>query len=142
MLSDQLIASTKRHEGWRDKAYQDTEGVWTVGYGRNLQELTISLSLGESWLREDLRSAERYAETFPEYDLLDNPTRRDVFIEMVFNMGPSRVAGFKNMLAAIREGDWEEAAVQMLDSKWARQVGIRARRLAEQMRTGKYGTDF
>jgi len=138
MPSEKLIESVKRHEGWRSKAYQDTEGVWTVGYGRNLQELEISLELGTSWLRDDLRASEDYAESFPEFEFLDRDARQDVFIEMIFNMGPSRVAGFKNMLAAIREQDWEEAAKEMLDSKWARQVGVRAKRLAERMRTGKY----
>lgn len=132
-----LINSIRQHEGWRDKAYQDSEGIWTVGYGRNLQELVISRPLGEEWLNEDIEEAVRGASRFPEYNLLEG-ARRDVFIEMVFNMGPSRVAGFRNMLRAIREGDWEEAAIQMLDSKWARQVGVRAQRLAKQMESGDY----
>ena len=132
-----LYDSIRRHEGWRDKAYQDTEEIWTVGYGRNLQELRIDKELGEKWLAEDIETAVRYAKRFPEYDLLSE-ARQCVLVEMVFNMGPSRVAGFKNMLAAIREGEYEEAAIEMLDSKWARQVGRRARRLAEQMESGEY----
>ena len=133
-----LRDSLKIHEGWRNKAYQDSEGVWTIGYGRNLQELVINQSLGERWLEEDIAEAGRYARKFPEYEYLVGPARQDAFIEMVFNMGPSRVAGFRNTLRAIREQDWEEAAKEMLDSKWARQVGNRAVRLSEQMRTGAY----
>ena len=135
---DHLLESIKLHEGWRSKAYQDSEGVWTVGYGRNLQELEISPETGSQWLSEDIKKARRYARRFPEYSFLDMPARKDAFVEMVFNMGPGRVAGFRNMLRAIREHDWAEAAWQMLDSKWARQVGKRADRLAGQMRTGTY----
>lgn len=129
--------SIRLHEGWRDKAYQDTEGVWTIGYGTNLQELRIGKGIGERWLMEQVEIAHDAAQRFPEYEML-NTARRNVLIEMIYNMGPSRVAGFKKMLAAIREGDWEEAAVQMLDSKWARQVGNRARTLAALMEEGTY----
>jgi lysozyme len=134
-----LKESIRRHEGWRDKAYQDSEGIWTVGYGRNLQELEIDKQLGETWLEDDLKTARLAAERIPEYSLLTDE-RKDVLVEMVYNMGPSRVAGFRMMLAAIRDGDWEEAAIQMLDSKWARQVGVRARRLAKQMESSEYWT--
>ena len=71
-------------------------------------------------------------------NVLNTDPRQDVFIEMVFNMGPSRVAGFRNMLQAFRDEDWELASVEMLDSKWARQVGVRANRLAKIMSDGKY----
>jgi len=134
-----LKESIRRHEGWRDKAYQDSEGIWTVGYGRNLQELEIDKQLGEKWLEDDLKTARLAAERIPEYSLLTDE-RKDVLVEMVYNMGPSRVAGFRMMLAAIRDGDWEEAAIQMLDSKWAKQVGVRARRLAKQMESSEYWT--
>ena len=138
--STELRSSVRRHEGWRNKAYQDSEGIWTIGYGRNLQELVITKEQGEKWLEEDLRVARLASKRFPEFTLM-NPVRQDVFIEMVFNMGPSRVAGFRNMLAAIREGDWNDAADEMLDSKWARQVGRRAVRLAQIMRDGFYQED-
>ena len=133
-----LVESIRTHEGWRNKAYQDSEDIWTIGYGRNLQELEITKELGEAWLAIDIAQATEAARRFPEFKLLHG-ARQDVFIEMVFNMGPSRVAGFRLMLAAIRDGDFEEAAIQMLDSKWARQVGKnRSHRLAKQMESGEY----
>jgi hypothetical protein len=49
---------------------------------------------------------------------------------MAFNLGRSRMAGFRKMLAAAKRYDWAECSRQMLDSKWARQVGARADRLA------------
>ena len=137
-MDQRLVESVKRHEGWREKAYQDTEGIWTVGYGRNLQELTISKELGTQWLVEDIAEAMGYARGFEEWTKLNTDARRNVFVEMIFNMGPSRVAGFKNMLRAIKEQDWVKASEEMLDSRWARQVGRRADRLAKLMKEGNY----
>lgn len=136
-----LLASLEKHEGYRDKAYQDTEGVWTIGYGTNLQELRIDEWLARRWLLEDMEEAKRAAKRFPEYRDLDTQVRREVFVEMVYNMGPGRVAGFRNMLSAIRRQDWDDAANEMLDSRWARQVGRRAKTLAGLMQAGHYQDD-
>ena len=57
---------------------------------------------------------------------------------MLFNLGAYRFHGFKKMIAAIEQGDYEEAARQMMDSKWAAQVGVRARELSHMFRTGEY----
>lgn len=138
MVDPRLIDSLKRHEGYRDRAYQDIEGVWTIGYGTNLQELSIDEFLAQKWLLEAAEDAAKHARQFPEWVFLDTDARRNVFIEMIYNMGPRRVAGFRNTLAAIREQDWETAAEEMLDSKWARQVGVRAKRLSELMKNGHY----
>lgn len=130
-----LIESVKLHEGLRLKAYQDTEGVWTIGYGRNLQELEISKEQAEAWLIQDLLQAAVQVRRFKEYnDLSEN--RKNVLIEMCYNLGPNRLSGFKKMFEALGEGDYDKAAAEMLDSKWAKQVGNRAIRLANRMRAG------
>jgi lysozyme len=59
---------------------------------------------------------------------------------MLFNMGGPRFQGFFKMRRAIEEEDFVEAAAQMMDSKWATQVGHRARELAMMMETGKWLT--
>lgn len=123
------------HEGLKLRAYQDSVGVWTIGYGTNLQELEIDEPTAYRWLCDAIEQARVYARSFPEYSKMGE-VRKDVFLEMIYNMGPGRLAGFKKMLAAIDQKDWETAAQEMLDSKWASQVGQRAHRLAEQMRTG------
>jgi len=56
---------------------------------------------------------------------------------MAFNLGVPRLLKFKKTIAAIQREDWEEAAEQMLMSKWAIQVGSRAYRLADIMLTGE-----
>jgi lysozyme len=61
-----------------------------------------------------------------------------VLVNMIFNMGGRRLAGFRKMLAALQKKEYEQAAVEMLASAWAEQVGDRALRLAEQMRKGQF----
>jgi lysozyme len=140
-MDQHLLNSIKLHEGLRLEAYLDSEGVWTIGYGRNLQVLKITAGQAEKWLREDIETAHLEAERFPEWEYLNTVARRNVFVEMVFNLGASRLRGFGKMLEAIRSSDWAEAAVQMLDSKWARQVGYRAKSLSGVMESGSYGNN-
>lgn len=52
-------------------------------------------------------------------------------------MGGNRLGEFKKFHAALEKGDYDEAAKQMLDFRWSKQVGDRANELAEQMRTGQ-----
>ncbi len=69
-----------------------------------------------------------------------DPIRQDVLANMCFNMGIGTLMTFHNTLAAMHDQRWEDAAEGMLASKWASQVGARADRLAEQMRTGEHQT--
>ena len=135
MITDALISSVKRHEGLRLKMYKCTAGKNTIGYGRNLDDVGISADEAELMLKHDLENAEIDAKRFPVFEKL-NQVRKDVLIEMVFNLGYSRLCGFKKMFAALERKDYDEAANQMLDSKWARDVGERARTLAYFMRIG------
>ena len=135
MITDALISSVKRHEGLRLKMYKCTAGKNTIGYGRNLDDVGISADEAELMLKHDLENAEQDAKKFPVYEKL-NQVRKDVIIEMVFNLGYSRLSGFKKMFAALERKDYDGAANEMLDSKWAGDVGERARTLAYFMRIG------
>lgn len=134
--ASKLHAELKRDEGYRDITYLDTEGIPTVGVGHNLEANPVAADIIEGWLSEDIVSAETALDNLyhPWRGLTD--VRQRVLVNMAFNMGQSRLGGFRKMWAAIRAQDYEEAAVQMLDSKWAGQVGPRAPRLADMMRTG------
>ena len=66
--------------------------------------------------------------------------RQRVLVNMAFNLGITRLLGFKNTLAAMQAGNYADAAKGMLDSKWATQVGARATRLAAMMRDGDEAT--
>ena len=132
MITKQLIESVKEGEGLRYKPYRCTAGKLSIGYGRNLDDIGITKLEAEYLLMNDLQRAEQDAMKLPGYEKCSQ-VRRDVLIEMVFNLGLPRVLGFRKMLTALSGGNYKEAAAQMLDSKWHKDVGNRADRLAWRM---------
>lgn len=127
-----------RHEGLRLKPYRDTRNKLTIGIGRNLEDAGITREEALMLLDNDIARVRREVErAFPWFSRL-NPARKDVVLNMAFNLGLSRFRRFRKTIAAIKARDWEQAAREMLTSLWARQVGRRARELAEIMRRGKY----
>jgi lysozyme len=64
--------------------------------------------------------------------------RQLILMDMAFNMGVPRLNKFKNMWAAVHKGDFDTAAVEMLDSRWAKQVKSRATKLSEAMKSGEF----
>ena len=125
-----------RDEGLRLHPYRDTVGKLTIGYGRNLDDVGISQAEAEMMLTHDIAQAADSLTNLPVFAVLDD-VRQAVLITMAFNLGRTGLMGFRRMWAALAERDYDCAAREMLDSKWARQVGIRAERLAEQMKTGE-----
>ena len=67
-----------------------------------------------------------------------NDVRQEVLANMRFNLGLANLRKFKRMIAALERRDWVDASREMLDSKWATQVGNRAIRLSNAMRTGQW----
>lgn len=142
-----LVEQLKIDEGCRLKAYKDTEGIWTIGYGHaHVQPGSVwTQEQAERQLKQDvLEHNNRLAAKIPWINQLD-PVRRRVLQNMHFNMGwddvrtPQKegLSGFVNTLEMVRTGRYADAAANMLKSKWAKQVKGRATRLSEQMRTGK-----
>jgi lysozyme len=135
-----LIEMIKRHEGVVPYAYQDSRGYWTIGVGRLIdEELGGGLSDDEIdyLLTNDINRCIEEAETYPWFAGLSEP-RQAVVISLLFNLGKPRWDGFKKAQAAIAEGDMAEASRQLLDSKWARQVGKRAHEMAAQLQSGEW----
>jgi lysozyme len=123
-------------EGVRNKPYRDTVGKLTIGVGRNLDDVGLSSDEIMLLLKNDIARADQAIKTIClSFDHLSD-ARKAVLVNMCFNMGVTRLSGFVNMLGAIHEGKFDEAADQMLASKWAQQVGDRAKRLADAMRKG------
>lgn len=126
------------HEGLRLKPYRCPAGYLTIGVGRNLEARGISREEAMVLLESDIAEAEAAARGFfPAFDRFEEP-RQAVLVDMAFNLGAVRLGGFRRFRAALERGDFEQAAREMLDSKWAKQVGPRARRLAEMMRRGTW----
>lgn len=133
-LEDQLI----RDEGIRLKPYKDTVGKLTIGTGRNLDDVGITDAEARFLLLNDISKVRLGLLTkLPWTSMLDD-ARRGVLENMAFNMGVDGLTQFKNTLSLIQKGDYDKASVEMLESKWASQVGDRAKRLSNQLRTGDW----
>jgi lysozyme len=63
--------------------------------------------------------------------------RQRALCNLGFNMGWTRLSRFKKMRAALESGDYELAADEALNSRWAKQVGARAQRVAALLRQGE-----
>ena len=127
-----------KHEGLKLKPYKDTVGKLTIGVGRNLDDVGISKEEALILLDADIARVKKQAEQTWAWFKQLTPARQDVLLSMIFNMGLNGVLGFRNTLAAIQKGEYDLAAKQMLESKWAKQVKGRAVELAMMMETGEY----
>lgn len=121
-----LKGLVKRHEGLRLKPYRCTAGKLTIGYGRNLEDVGITEREADILLERDIAVAKQeLARVLPESADLGE-ARYAALVDMVFNLGIARFQGFRKMIAAVKAGDFETAAREMLHSRWAQQVGKRA----------------
>lgn len=140
MDKKQLTKELRRDEGVVPFAYQDHLGYWTIGVGRLIDKRKgggLSDAEIDFLLSNDIdRFEKQVIDALPWYSRLDD-VRQRVLVNMAFNLGIAGLLGFKNTLAMIERGDYAGAAKGMLNSKWATQVGERAKRLATMMETGK-----
>lgn len=137
-MQSKWVELTKRFEGLRLKPYTCPAGKLTIGYGHNLEDNGITQEMAEELLKTDLAYARMEVGAKIPWSVKLCDARQFVLVDMCFNMGISRLLTFKKMLAALKEGYYERTSLEMLDSKWAKQVGKRATKLAEIMRTGAY----
>lgn len=130
-----------RHEGRKPHVYKDSLGLETIGIGRLLSR-GLSDDEIELMFENDLREAENIVTYFARDKLHELSTvRQAVLTDMAFNLGSTRLNKFKKFRKAIQVGDMEEAALQMIDSKWYRQVKTRSKRLVKMWRTNKWSAD-
>ena len=132
MNLDRVIDSLKQEEGFDGMPYEDTLGIPTIGYGTKLPltEEEAELLLKHRLDKKILEISEK------EPFFLDLPQKaQEVIANMAYQLGVGGVLKFKKMWAALKKGDYQKAADEMLDSKWAKQTPNRAKRLAEIMRS-------
>jgi lysozyme len=131
----------KRHEGVKSHAYRCTAGKITVGVGRNIDSdggLGLSHDEIDYLLDNDIvRCIQELNGVFPWFNHLDT-VRSDAIVDICFNLGLPRLMLFQKAIRAMKEGDYEKAADEFYDSKWAKQVGNRAIEVCEMIRTGRY----
>ena len=140
MNYDKLIESVKKHEGFKDTVYRDTLNKRTVGYGH--------LCVEDHW-KDGKKYDKKYLEDILEKDLQYainqgvgmckdlkiSDDAKFLIIEMIFQLGSAGVQKFRKMWSALEEDppNYEEASVQMLDSRWAKQTPNRAQEMAGHM---------
>lgn len=135
-----MIEETKElikfHEGFSGKPYKDTVGKLTIGYGRNLEDSGISIDEAESLLDNDVRKClADILVVFP--DFFAYPERVQMaLLDMRYNLGLVGFLGFRKTIDLVKKQDFLAASKEMLDSKWAQQVGRRAEFLSNMMRLG------
>ena len=133
-----LIEQLKRHEGLRLTPYKCTADKWTIGVGRNLEDVGISEQEAEMLLQNDIqRASSQLTQTFPWTLELDE-VRLAALINFTFNVGIGTVSKFKNAMALLKTKNYDMAADEFLNSRWAKQVGNRAIEVTEQIRTGEW----
>ncbi len=145
------------NEGIRHREYKDHLGVSTIGVGFNLErgdardkinalgldydevlsgEAELSdeqvYALLDADINDTVQAAKRVVPSFDELA----KARAIVVIDLIFNLGEEGFRGFRNCLAAIARADWETAALEIGDSRYARQVPNRANRNIRAMRDG------
>ena len=137
-----LIEELRRDEGVRDSPYLDSEGIKTVGVGHNLEAHPLELSYPLTNEQVDSILSADLVSVFHDLDgnlgwwrTLSYPRQR-VMANLCFNLGIPRLLKFRRMLLAVERGHYDQAAREMLQSKWATQVFGRAVRLAEMMAKG------
>lgn len=136
-MNEKWVQYIRHYEGLRLKPYTCPSGHLTIGYGHNLEN-GISQDVAERLLQADLSCAQiEVGGTLPWSSRLDE-VRQFVLVDMCFNMGLYKLLTFKKFLAALQKKDYKTAAKEMLNSRWAVQVGRRAKELAKMMEKGEY----
>ena len=146
-LRDIVIPILGKHEGRRTHPYDDStgrtpvlqsNGKISIGIGRNLTDRGLSEAEIDYLFNNDLDIAYAEGRRAIGYDNFDALTanRQAVIMMMAFNMGIDRLLRFREMLLAVKDGRYNDAASEMLDSRWARQVRSRADELAKMMLQG------
>lgn len=143
-MYQELKERIKEHEGYRNTVYSDSLGFATIGYG-HLVTPEDHYKEGVEYPKEELDAqfeadfqtaklnTEKLIDDNNVAELLFNA--KCVLIEMVFQLGIGGVSKFKKMWSALQEQDYNEASIQMLDSRWAKQTPSRANSLAQVMKS-------
>jgi lysozyme len=138
--NNRLVNMLINQEGKRKFPYECTAGKISIGVGRNLDDRGLSDDEIMYLLHNDIEISEsELSRTFEWFGLL-NQARQDALISLHFNIGLSNLLKFKNTLKHLSDGDFQAASEEMLESRWADQVGQRAIDLSDMIRTGKYIT--
>jgi lysozyme len=135
MDMDRIRKTLIRHEGIELKPYRCTSDKLTIGVGRNLDDNGISYDTAMQMLTEDIDAVlADLRRNLPWFDRSPEPVQ-EALINLTFNMGIARLMQFRKTLVFMRGEKWLEAADELLDSRYAAQVGQRAHEVADMIRS-------
>jgi len=130
----------EQDEGCRLRPYYCTGGKLTIGIGRNLEDNGIGKAEAQFMLENDIvRIIKELDQMLPFWREL-SPNRQAAVVNMAFNLGTFGLSKFKKTLAFLESGEFEKAGDEMLRSKWANQVGDRALRISQVIKTDELPT--
>lgn len=132
---EEAIEWIKKCEGFSSKPYKDTVGVLTIGYGTNIAQ-GITVKQADLLMRAEIESCLAQLKQFDWYIIQPHEVKT-ALLNMCYNLGISRLLGFRKMIAHLKTGDRTNAALEALNSKWAEQVGHRAKDIAIMIREGQ-----
>ncbi len=141
-LKDLAESLIKHHEGYCDHVYNDSLGVPTLGWGRNVSKSGgLRVSEAQFMLDNDLDDRYKFMDsTYPWFKGL-NSARRAALLDMCFQLGCSGFSLFERSIFHLSLGNFTDAADTMLKSKWANQTPRRAKAITDIIRTGVINND-
>ena len=132
-----LLDNIKESEGFRNRVYKCTEGFDTIGYGFAIKDLTMDEDIATMILERKVAELKlRVHNKFPFITDLPESVQ-DVVIEMCYQLGVSGFSKFKKTIQFLRLQEFENAALEMLDSRWAKQTPNRAKKLSDIVKYAK-----
>ena len=121
-----IVEDIKKHEGFRPKVYECTEGYDTIGYGFAIKDLTMDEDVATLILMKKLHALlQRITVAFPWF--------KKVVINMCYQLGIRGFSKFKKTIYYLETEQYEEASIEMLNSLWAKQTPNRAKELSEEI---------
>ena len=123
-------------EGLRLMPYRCTSNKLTIGVGRNIEDRGISVETAMQMLREDLELViDELKRAIPGFEKMPESVQ-EALVDLAFNMGTPTLLTFKRALRALQAQEWDNAADEILSSRYAKQVGRRAEIIADMIRSG------
>lgn len=141
---DRITRDIKDEEGLRLMPYLCSRSVWTIGYGHAIGKASyypdgIDLGTAEYLIEHDIELAVCAAQSFVGEEIFRSliDARQHALVDMAFNLGRAGIAKFKRLKKALIDEDYSKAAIEIMDSQYARQVPNRAKRNRDRMLTGR-----
>lgn len=127
---EEIAENLKAEEGFSPSVYFDTRGIETIGYGRNVSKLGPGLRKEEAemMLMNDINQTIKELDSNFEWFVTSKREVQIVLIEMCFQMGLPTLLRFRKFLAALEDEKLYEAAQEIENSRYYRQVPNRAKR--------------